>query len=208
VVGKSGEDKAQYYINSYGWNAIRDYTEQRDQATTRIAVIGDSYVEALNVPLVAAMASVLERALLQTGRRIEVYSFGISTASASHYLAMMRYVAKRFSPDLYILKIVHNDIRDSLAIEDRAIYLGVRQTRGSFEEVAPQLYRPSRLRRIIGHSAIARYLYINLGLKWKFKRKNQDRQFEANIDIARMDVSEMKGLLKYLFTKYLHEVDG
>ena len=157
------------------------------------------------------MSAVLENALLQRGLKIEVYPFGISSASASHYLAIMRYVRARFSPDLYIVNIVHNDIQDSLAATtgDRAIYFGVRQSGDSFEEVPPKIYQPSLLRRIIGHWAIARYLYVNLGLMWKLQRQNQPRQFEANIDVTKMmGTQEGRQLTKYIFAKYLDEVEN
>jgi len=206
IVGKWGDNKATFHMNSDGWNAVRDYTAQKIPGTTRVAVIGDSYVEALNVEPAAAMSAVLENARLQRGLKIEVYPFGISSASASHYLAMMRYVRARFSPDLYIVNIVHNDIQDSLAATtgDRAIYFGVRQDGDSFEEVPPKIYQPSLLRRIIGHWAIARYLYVNLGLTWKLQRQNQPRQFEANIDVTKMmGTQEGRQLTKYIFANTL-----
>jgi len=216
IVGKWGDNKATFHMNSDGWNAVRDYTAQKIPGTTRVAVIGDSYVEALNVEPAAAMSAVLENARLQRGLKIEVYPFGISSASASHYLAMMRYVRARFSPDLYIVNIVHNDIQDSLAATtgDRAIYFGVRQDGDSFEEVPPKIYQPSLLRRIIGHWAIARYLYVNLGLMWKLERRdqagfrverqNQPRQFEANIDVTKMmGTQEGRQLTKYIFANTL-----
>lgn len=212
VVGKFGEEKARYNINSDGWNAVRNYREKRDQATTRIAVIGDSYVEALNVPPDEAVAAVLERALSPT-TRVEVYSFGISGASLSHYLAMMRYVRSRFSPDLYVINVVHNDFEDSLATAGRAMFHSLGRAGDSYEEVTPEAYRPSLFRRIIGHFAIARYLNVNLKVQdmvliYGSWRKNQHQQFEANIPAAKMDLKEMRELVNYLFKKYLHEVDN
>jgi len=130
--------------------------------------------------------------------------------------SVMRYVRARFSPDLYIVNIVHNDIQDSLAATtgDRAIYFGVRQDGDSFKEVPPKIYQPSLLRRIIGHWAIARYLYVNLGLMWKLERRdqagfrverqNQPRQFEANIDVTKMmGTQEGRQLTKYIFANTL-----
>ena len=49
VVGKFGEQKAKFNINSDGWNAVRNYTPQRSVGTTRLAVIGDSIILATNV---------------------------------------------------------------------------------------------------------------------------------------------------------------
>lgn len=215
VVGTFGENKAPYHINSDGWNAIRDYKEKRDQTINRIAVIGDSFVEAFQVPPRAAMPAVLERGFLRTNA-VEVYSFGISGASLSHYLAIMRYVRNRFAPDLYIINIVHNDFLESLETADRAIFHSVRPAGDTYEEVRPKIYHPSAVRRIIGHSAIARYFFVNLKIRQKMRIKFRpiavggeydDRQFEANIDVAKIDVRTMKEVVEYLFKKYLQEVD-
>jgi lysophospholipase L1-like esterase len=209
VLGKWAEYKVPFHINSDGWNAIRNYTAKPETGVTRIAVIGDSYVEALNVAPSSAMASVLERNLLQTGRKIEVYPFGISSSSASHYLDMMRYVKSRFSPNLYVITVVHNDIQDSLSDNPhRAIYFSIRRNGTSFEEVPPKIYQPSLVRRAIGHLAIARYVYINLNLMWNL-RADQNARFEANIDVTKMlEPDQTKEIARYVFTKYLEEVDG
>ena len=120
-------------------------------------MIGDSYVLAMNVDTAAAMTAMLESSLLKRGMKVEVYPFGNWSASASHYLAMMRYARVRFSPDLYI-NIVHADILESLTIPDRAIYFSVRANGDSFEEVPPKVYQPSSVRRLIGHLAIATFI--------------------------------------------------
>src|SRR5262249_1326103 len=154
VIGKWRDQTAKFNINSDGWNAVRNYTAKRLPGITRIAVIGDSYVLAINVDPESAMSAVLERGLVKKGFKAEVYPFGNWRGSASHYLAMMRYVRARFSPDLYIINIVHGDIPESFASADRAIYFGVRESGDSFEEVPPVMYQPSPVRRLIGHLAI------------------------------------------------------
>jgi hypothetical protein len=213
VVGRFGDDKARFQINSDGWNSTRDY-RQDHAAAIRIAIIGDSYVEALNVQPTNAVAAVLEKALSHRSE-VEVYSFGISGASLSHYLAIMRYVRSRFSPDLYIVNIVHNDFHESLATADRAMFHGLRRAGSSYEEVPPTIYQPSLFRRIAGRSAMVRYLTMNL--KVRFEPKDISRihdlwgkthRFAANIDAAKIDVRETKDLVNYIFKKYLQEAEG
>lgn len=208
VVGKWGDHKAKFNINSDGWNAVRDYTPQRSAGTTRLAVIGDSIVLATNVDPSSSMSAFLERALLKRDMNVEVYPFGQWSASASHYLVMMRYVRKRFSPELYIITIVHGDISESIADPARSIYFGVRENGDSFEEVPPQPYQPSSNRRLIGHLAIARYLYQNLQIRRLFQEKERaGHQFEANINVGQMmERDKAKRLTTYIFEKYLHEV--
>lgn len=209
VVGRFGNNKARYSINSDGWNAVRDYSRNRQPGTLRIAVIGDSFIEALNVSPEGAVAAVLEKNLSRISK-VEVYPFGVSGASLSHYLVMMRYVRAQFSPDLYIINIVHNDFTESLSRSDRAVFYAVRPTHESYEEVPPKTHQVILSRRILGHSAIVRYLYSNLkiGRAYNVKRDNQQRQFEANIDVSTIDVGKMGGVVKYLFGKYLEEVNG
>jgi hypothetical protein len=211
VVGRFGDDKAQYHINSHGWNATRDYSEQRNPGTSRIAVIGDSYIEALNVPPEAAVAGVLEKRLSRISK-VEVYPFGVSGAALSHYLAMMRYVRARFSPDLYIINIVHNDFEESLPIMGRAVFHAVHPVGDSYQEVPPEKYRPVLFRRMMGHLATVRYLVTNLklndiALTQNLGRENQHQRFDANIDVSTMNVIKMRGVVKYLFKKYIQEVD-
>ena len=137
MVGRFGDQKAPYQINSDSWKAIRDYSEKRHPGTVRIAVIGDSYIEALNAPPEAAVAAVLEKRLSRRGQGRGV-SLRVSGASLGHYLAMMRYVRTRFSPDFYIINIVHNDFEDSLPRMDRAVFHAVRRAGDSYEEVPPR----------------------------------------------------------------------
>jgi hypothetical protein len=40
------------------------------------------------------------------------------------------------------------------------------------------------------------------------KNPNKPQQFEANIDVATIDTSAIKDVVKYLFSKYLEEVEG
>ena len=214
VVGKFGDEKVRFQINSEGWNSTKNYRERRDPAVVRIAIIGDSYIEALNVHPTNAVGAVLEKALSPTSE-IEVYSFGISGASLSHYLAIMRYVRSQFSPDLYIINIVHNDFDESLATVDRSMFHGLRRAGSSYEEVPPTMYQPSLFRRIVGHSATIRYLTINLKVRFELKdiRRIGDlwgttHRFAANIDAAKIDVHETKNIVNYVFKKYLQEAES
>jgi GDSL-like Lipase/Acylhydrolase family len=215
VIGKFGDEKSHFRINSDGWNAPSDYKATRSQGTIRIAIIGDSYVEALNVQPSKGIGAVLEKVLLRR-TRVEVYSFGISGASLSHYLALMRYVRSRFCPDLYIINIIHNDFVESLATEKRAIFHGVRRVGDSYEEVSPKIYQPSRFRRIMGHLALVRYLQRTLpgqlGITDVFhalslRVERHANRFAANVDVTKIDLTETKQLVTYISTRYLREVD-
>jgi lysophospholipase L1-like esterase len=108
------EIAAPYRINQQGWNSgIGDYTRQRTPGHTRIAVIGDSFIEAFQVPSTASMAEQLGRELDETGRRSEVYRFAISGAPLSQYVNMAEREVAIYRPDWIIVNITHNDFDES-----------------------------------------------------------------------------------------------
>ncbi len=108
------EIAAPYRINGQGWNSGRgDYAVERRAATTRIALVGDSYVEALQVANTDSAAEVLERTLMQSGRPAEVYRFGISGAPLSQYVHMIEREVVHYRPDWIVVVVVHNDFDES-----------------------------------------------------------------------------------------------
>src|SRR5205814_2006084 len=75
------EIAAPYRINRQGWNSgIGDYAAPRRPGVPRIAVVGDSYVEALQVPFDHSLAERLADSRSADRKAIEVYRFGISGA--------------------------------------------------------------------------------------------------------------------------------
>ncbi|MDX2166730.1 MAG: SGNH/GDSL hydrolase family protein [Deltaproteobacteria bacterium] len=81
----------------------------------RIMLLGDSFVEALQVPIADTFARGLERRLSDTsGRPVEVVSMGVSGyGTASQYL-WYRDVGRRYHPDLVLLSFYPgNDVRNN-----------------------------------------------------------------------------------------------
>ena len=104
-------------INSHGFHD-REHTIAKPPDTFRIAVLGDSYVEAFQVPIERAFWSVMERKLQEchptNGRRIEVLSFGVSGFSTSRELILLQKRVWQYSPDVVVLLVTSsNDIRDN-----------------------------------------------------------------------------------------------
>src|SRR5258705_6500747 len=54
--------RARFRLNNRGWNSPRDYARLRRPGVVRIAVVGDSYVEALQVDVERSLGPELERA--------------------------------------------------------------------------------------------------------------------------------------------------
>lgn len=152
---------APYRINAQGWNSAHaSYAETPPpDGVKRIAIIGDSFVEALQVPFDASLAEQLERS---SQGALQVYRFGISGAPLSHYLQMARTVARIYRPDMVVLVLVHNDFDESFNFVPGRYTSSFQKFRTTGSEVvgeiAPEPYQPG-WRDWVRQSAIMRYLY-------------------------------------------------
>ncbi len=104
-------------VNSHGFRD-REHPLAKPPGTLRIAVLGDSYVEAFQVPMEQAFWSVMERKLQEChtggGPKIEVLSFGVSGFSTSRELILLQTRIWQYSPDVVLLLVTTgNDIRDN-----------------------------------------------------------------------------------------------
>ena len=90
----------------------------------RIAVIGDSYSEAMQVEreqaFWAQLPARLEACRFADGKRIEVLNFGVSGYGQAQEYAMLESTAIRYQPDLVLLQFTNgNDVKNnSAAMED------------------------------------------------------------------------------------------
>ena len=111
------EGEAYIRINSEGLRD-REHTKQKPPRTLRIAVLGDSYAEALQVPLEKTFWAVLENRLSAcerlTGQRVEVINFGVSGYGTALELITLRRQVWEYSPDIVVLAFTTgNDISDN-----------------------------------------------------------------------------------------------
>ncbi|HEV2762296.1 MAG TPA: SGNH/GDSL hydrolase family protein, partial [Pyrinomonadaceae bacterium] len=111
------EGEAYVRVNSDG---LRDgeHTKQKPTDVFRVAVLGDSYAEALQVAQEDAFWSVLEKRLNEcgrfAGRRVEVVNFGVSGYGTAQELIVLRRKVWDYSPDLVLLAVTtNNDITDN-----------------------------------------------------------------------------------------------
>jgi len=109
------EGYSEGYFNSHGF---RDYerTYGKPAGTFRILVFGDSYVEALQVPLADSFSAILERKLNEHARSesFEVLALGQSGfGTADAYMRYLNFGAK-YDPDLVVLAFTTiNDFHDN-----------------------------------------------------------------------------------------------
>ncbi len=113
---KEGESYVR--INSDGLRDV-EHNKQKPANTLRIAVIGDSYAEALQVPLENAFWKIAENRLQNCsalgGRQVEVINFGVSGYGTAQELITLQRQVWEYSPDVVLLAVTtNNDISDNL----------------------------------------------------------------------------------------------
>ena len=203
------EIEAPYSINSEGWNALHDFTDRKTRKI-RIAVIGDSFVDCLQVGNEDCFPTQIESILQKGGRRdVEVYKFGFSGAPLSQYLHMARYVKRKYAPDIFIVNVIANDLIESMYGYDNedGDYLQFQSTEGGWREVKPLPFIPHRARLFLKRSRIFRYFYGNLSIKFEwesfqFLLKNKpDHEFRMNVPIREVLTKnqEIRSLTSHIF---------
>jgi lysophospholipase L1-like esterase len=96
----------------------REHNRAKPPNTFRIAILGDSMAEALQVPLESTFWSVLERQLKGCkalgDRDVEVLNFGVSGYGTAQELLTFRHRVAAYSPDVTVLAFyLGNDVRNN-----------------------------------------------------------------------------------------------
>src|SRR6185436_3052577 len=112
------EGEAYVRINSDGLRD-REHAKIKPPNTLRVAVLGDSYAEALQVPIETSFCVMLEQKLREcqagAGRDVEVINFGVSGYGTAQELITLRDHVWQYSPDIVLLAITtNNDISDNV----------------------------------------------------------------------------------------------
>ena len=110
------EGESYIRINSDGLRD-REHSLTKPPDTIRIAVVGDSYPEALPVPLEEAFWWVMGRKVQEcvaSPIKIEVLNFGVSGYGTAQELLTLREQVWKYSPDIVMLTVTtNNDITDN-----------------------------------------------------------------------------------------------
>jgi len=209
--GKYARQRGRWRINNHGWNSPIDYSIRKDRP--RIAVIGDSYVEAFHVDVGKDFPSLMRT---EIGDIYDVYSFGISGASLSEYLNINRYVNRNFDPDILIFNIRYNDFAESVfeinPADTHMLMISVTDT--SVTEIPPRPnYSFSQFnlkRRILRKSALLRYLVINLRVQQAVRDMFSKRDYSGNVEIEAVDENRdrIETAAAYVFERLNEENPG
>jgi hypothetical protein len=107
-------------INSSGFRD-RERTYDKPPDTIRIAVLGNSWTEALQVPLDKTYCSVLEQKLTRSacfsGKRVEVLNFGVAGYSTGQELLLLQREVWKYHPDILLVAVypardIANNLRE------------------------------------------------------------------------------------------------
>lgn len=113
------EGRGYVEINAAGWRDI-DHALEKPADTYRIAVLGDSYSEAMQVSredtFWAQLPKMLADCGFQKGKRIEAMNFGVSGYGTAQEYLVLESKAMRYRPDLVLMQFTNgNDVMDNSA---------------------------------------------------------------------------------------------
>lgn len=176
------------HVNNDGFVNDQDYSPEGPQPL--LAVVGDSYVEALMNPYPATFYARLAEAVGEAGR---IYSFGVSGGPLSEYLVWADYARERYRPDAMVVVVVGNDF-------DQSFYRfkpvrGLHYFAADATVADPKLERVDRedgwLRRALLSSAVVRYAFFHLQageslrqirIAWENLWAEDTASYQGNVD--------------------------
>ena len=99
-------------INKYGMRDKERKIEKNNKF--RIAILGDSIMEALQVPDYKYSSIIIEENLIKRNYDVEVLNFSFSGYGTAQQLALYNALVKNFKPDLVVLfTLASNDLRNN-----------------------------------------------------------------------------------------------
>ncbi len=150
------EGQSYVRVNSDGLRD-REHSRQKPANTVRIAILGDSFSEAMHVPQEDTFWWLMERKLKEcpqfAGKNLEVINFGVSGYGTAQELIMLRKRVWDYQPDIVLLAfLTFNDIMDnSRALKDT-------------EEMPYFVYRGDQL--VLDDSFLNSRTYLKLNSRW------------------------------------------
>jgi hypothetical protein len=109
------EGRAHVHITQYGFRGVDVAPGSAPAGTLRVAVVGDSYIEARQVALEDSFGARLEAELGEcAGRPVEVLAFGVSGYGTAQEYLLYDYRIRAYHPDVVVLALLTgNDLADN-----------------------------------------------------------------------------------------------
>ncbi len=113
----TGDHSVDIQINSLGLRDV-EYSYAKAPGRHRTLVLGDSFAEALQVPIAAAFPKLIEKRLNSAqrddGNAFEVLNAGTSGYGTDNELLFMRHEGYKYDPDVVLLALyIGNDVRNN-----------------------------------------------------------------------------------------------
>lgn len=143
-------------VRTNGAGFVSDQEYRAEDPTPLLALVGDSYVEALMVPYAETVQARLAQTVRDRGR---VYAFAASGAGMAQYLSWARHARDTYHPQAMSVFIIPNDFAESMAWmgQSPGFHRFARRPDGGAELVLSD-YAPTLARKLLRNSALAMYL--------------------------------------------------
>ena len=154
-------------VNNAGFHSDVDY--EAGGSGPLLAVVGDSYVEAVQVPYRLSCAG---RAATMLEPAARVYSFGLGGASLSQYLVWARHARDSYLPRGMVFVIIRNDYRHSVLRSSSmpGFHYFVADAGAGRLVLERSDFVPSLVHRTARRSALLRYLTHNAAAQHSLRR--------------------------------------
>ncbi len=154
------------HANNDGFYSDYDYVQSNKPI---MAVIGDSFIQAAQIPAKDTVQERLQQELAGYGR---VYGFGIQGAPLSQYLMFAEHAQREYQAQAMVFTIIANDFDQSILQYGQAAFGGMFVFSDTNPQAKLQLLpyegsERSGLRGLLKQSALLRYIYDNLGFNPK-----------------------------------------
>jgi SGNH hydrolase-like domain, acetyltransferase AlgX len=163
------------FVWSLGWNFyvvsrgrtntqgfVADYDYDASATTPLVAVVGDSFVEALMMPFSDTLTGRLQAVLGSHGR---AYAFAQQGAPLTQYVAYARHACTVYHPQKLVVVVVGNDFDESIYEHRRrnGIFHLYPRADGGLDYKLTPLPEPALWERIARRSALLHYIVRNAG---------------------------------------------
>jgi hypothetical protein len=167
TIHRRGCFQGEVATNRWGWRD-RDRTQEKPAGEYRIAVLGDSAVEDVQVKPEETLNIQMEQQLRQKGyNNVEVLGFGVEGIGTTQELIMYQERVRQFHPDLVIVMFSWNDIMNNSSTLQPKSY-GMHDWYAPYYDLGPDgnlVFRPVEPRKFNGlrsflerHSVLTYYV--------------------------------------------------